>query len=141
MDRYRKDERGAQRHLFPDPAGETRTGIRDVLQTPLDGREAPPPEPEEAPADEVRERYREERVAHWDEVARSLDRWRGFGSAYHRRLERVFQTLVPPGVRLLGREVIHRARHSPPAAAVVRPAPDPSRCRACSCDRPLGSPE
>ena len=97
MDRYGKDERGSQRHLFPDPASDTRAGIKDVLQTPLDGRDAPPPEPEEAPAEEALERYRDERVAHWDEVARSLDRWRGSGGAYHRRLERVFQTLVPPG--------------------------------------------
>ena len=66
MDRYGKDEGGSQRNLFPDPTGEMRGGIRDVLQTPLDGRDAPPPEPEEAPADEVHERYREERIAHWD---------------------------------------------------------------------------
>jgi ubiquinone/menaquinone biosynthesis C-methylase UbiE len=101
MDRRGKDESGSQRLLFPDPASEMRGGIKDVLQTPLDGRDASPPEREERPADEVRERYREERIAHWDEVARSLDRWRGFGGAYHRRLDRVFQTLVPPGRRVL----------------------------------------
>lgn len=45
--------------------------------------------------------YREERAAHWDEVARATDRWRGMGGAYHRRLERVYQFLVPPGQRVL----------------------------------------
>ncbi|HEV2846167.1 MAG TPA: class I SAM-dependent methyltransferase, partial [Thermoanaerobaculia bacterium] len=45
--------------------------------------------------------YREERAAHWDEVARATDRWRGMGGAYHRRLERVYRFLVPPGQRVL----------------------------------------
>jgi SAM-dependent methyltransferase len=101
MDRNGKDERGSQGLLFPGAGNVERAGARDVLQTPLDGRDPAPPEPEERSADEARERYREERIAHWDEVARSLDRLRGFGSAYHRRLERVYRTLVPPGRRVL----------------------------------------
>ncbi|HEX4963664.1 MAG TPA: bifunctional class I SAM-dependent methyltransferase/glycosyltransferase family 2 protein [Thermoanaerobaculia bacterium] len=46
-------------------------------------------------------RYREERTAHWDEVARLGDRRQGLGGAYHRRLERVYRFLVPPGQRVL----------------------------------------
>ncbi len=47
------------------------------------------------------ELYRRERIAHWDEVARASDRRRGLGGAYHRRLERVYRFLVPPGQRVL----------------------------------------
>ena len=46
-------------------------------------------------------RYRAERSAHWDAVARASDRWQGLGGAYHRRLERVYRFLVPPGQRVL----------------------------------------
>jgi len=105
MDRRDKDERSWQRLLFPDAADAETPGERDLAQTPLDGRDAPPEEPEaepeRMPASEARERYREERIAHWDEVATGLDRWRGLGNAYHRRLERVYQALVPPGRRVL----------------------------------------
>ncbi len=101
MDRQGKDGRGSQRLLFPEAGSAESAGVRDVLQTPLDGREPAPPEPEDRPAGETWQLYRDERIAHWDEVARSLDRWRGFGGAYHRRLERVYQTLVPPGRRVL----------------------------------------
>jgi SAM-dependent methyltransferase len=51
--------------------------------------------------DPAEERYREERVGHWDGVAR---RWRGrkgLGGAYHRRMERVYRFLVPPGQKVL----------------------------------------
>lgn len=47
------------------------------------------------------ERYREERVAHWDEVARRWEGRQGWGGAYHRRLERVYRFLVPKGKRVL----------------------------------------
>jgi SAM-dependent methyltransferase len=46
-------------------------------------------------------RYRQERTTHWDAVAR---RWRhrsGLAGAYHRRLERVYRFLVPPGSKVL----------------------------------------
>jgi SAM-dependent methyltransferase len=49
----------------------------------------------------ARERYRQARIKHWDEVARSLDRWRGFGGAYHRRLAQVYRNVVPPGRRVI----------------------------------------
>jgi SAM-dependent methyltransferase len=46
-------------------------------------------------------RYRAERVAHWDAIARRLDSWRGWGNAYHRRLTQVYQFLVSPGQSVL----------------------------------------
>lgn len=49
----------------------------------------------------TRGRYRAERVSHWDEVARRSDRWQGLSGAYHRRIERVYRTLIPPGRRVL----------------------------------------
>ncbi|HKI06215.1 MAG TPA: glycosyltransferase [Thermoanaerobaculia bacterium] len=47
------------------------------------------------------ESYRQERVAHWDGVARDTDRRQGLGGAYHRRLRRVYRFLVPPGQKVL----------------------------------------
>jgi len=47
------------------------------------------------------ERYRQERIGHWDQVARESDRRRGLGGAYHRRIERIYRHLVPPGARVL----------------------------------------
>jgi SAM-dependent methyltransferase len=41
------------------------------------------------------------RVQWWDDVARKQDAWRGWGAAYHRRLEEIFQGLVAPGLRVL----------------------------------------
>jgi len=51
--------------------------------------------------DPAEDRYRRERAAHWDAVARRWERRRGLGSAYHRRLARVYRFLVPPGQRVL----------------------------------------
>jgi SAM-dependent methyltransferase len=50
------------------------------------------------PAESV---YRAQRAAHWDSVARKRDRWAGWGGAYHRRLHRVYRSLVSPGLRVL----------------------------------------
>lgn len=57
--------------------------------------------PVEPVSDRAEELYRRERAAHWDEVARRGKRRRGLGGAYHRRLERVYRFLVPPGARVL----------------------------------------
>lgn len=46
-------------------------------------------------------RYRSERVAHWDNVARWMDERRGLGGAYQRRLAEVYRFLVPKGSRVL----------------------------------------
>ncbi len=51
--------------------------------------------------DPAEERYRQERTAHWDEVARRWERRSGLAGAYHRRLARVYRFLVPPGQRVL----------------------------------------
>lgn len=46
-------------------------------------------------------RYRASRIAHWDRVAVASARGRGLGGTYHRRLERIYRSLVPPGMRVL----------------------------------------
>jgi SAM-dependent methyltransferase len=45
--------------------------------------------------------YRQRRVRHWDHVARNFARWRSGNRYYHERLTHVFQTLVPPGQRVI----------------------------------------
>jgi SAM-dependent methyltransferase len=52
-------------------------------------------------ADPAEDRYRRERIAHWDAVARRWGHRSGMAGAYHRRLERVYRFLVPPGQRVL----------------------------------------
>jgi len=47
------------------------------------------------------ERYRQERMAHGDAIARKTDSWTGWGVYYHQRLIHVYQFLVPPGQRVL----------------------------------------
>jgi SAM-dependent methyltransferase len=47
------------------------------------------------------ETYRQARIAHWDQVARKMDRWSGFGGYYHRRLIKNFQFLIPPRQAIL----------------------------------------
>ena len=41
--------------------------------------------------------YQKARVCHWDEVARQLETWAGWGSYYHCRLSEIYQSLVAPG--------------------------------------------
>jgi SAM-dependent methyltransferase len=50
---------------------------------------------------DARQRFTSERVAHWELVAASSDSWRGLGSAYHKRLQRVYRHLIGPGRRVL----------------------------------------
>jgi SAM-dependent methyltransferase len=45
--------------------------------------------------------YQQARVSHWDEVARHLETWTGWGSYYHRRLTQVYQSIVAPGQSVL----------------------------------------
>ncbi len=52
-------------------------------------------------ADDSERRYRASRAAHWDAVAGKMERWKGMGGAYHRRLESVYRFLVPPGQAVL----------------------------------------
>ena len=90
---------GAHRLPFTEASGGERSGPEDVRRAPVGGHEAA--HPTAAAADVARERYRQARVAHWDEVARSVDRFRGFGGAYHRRLAQVYRNVVPPGRRVI----------------------------------------
>lgn len=46
-------------------------------------------------------KYQLLRTQHWDEVADLLEHWRGWGGAYHKRLEQVYAYLVPPNKRIL----------------------------------------
>lgn len=46
-------------------------------------------------------RYELERSAHWDNVARWLDKRTGWGGAYRRRLTEIYQFFVPAGARVL----------------------------------------
>jgi len=48
-----------------------------------------------------RDRYSEERVAHWDRVAHDRVGKRRTGAYYHRRLQQAYRHLVPPGRRVL----------------------------------------
>lgn len=45
--------------------------------------------------------YKEQRVSHWDEIARKTDGGRGWGGPYHHRLREIFGFLTAPGFRLL----------------------------------------
>jgi ubiquinone/menaquinone biosynthesis C-methylase UbiE len=45
--------------------------------------------------------YRHMRIDHWDSVAQKMDRWKGWGRSYHRRLTEVYHFLVSPGQRVL----------------------------------------
>jgi SAM-dependent methyltransferase len=51
--------------------------------------------------DLAEELYRQHRSAHWDKVAQAQDHRHGWGNYYHRRLISIFQSLVPPGQRVL----------------------------------------
>ena len=54
-----------------------------------------------AAADEAAARYRRQREAHWDDVARRLAHWKSWGGYYQRRLTELYRLLVPPGLRVL----------------------------------------
>jgi SAM-dependent methyltransferase len=45
--------------------------------------------------------YQQTRIAHWNQVACKRDEWRGWGSAYHRRIQEIYSFLTTPGQRVL----------------------------------------
>jgi hypothetical protein len=45
---------------------------------------------------EAQVRYGQARRLHWNEVARKLETWTGWGGYYHRRLTEIYQSLVSP---------------------------------------------
>ena len=51
--------------------------------------------------DPAADAYARARIAHWDGVARSLDRWQGLGAGYHERLARVYRSVIPEGRRVV----------------------------------------
>jgi SAM-dependent methyltransferase len=55
-----------------------------------------------APAtDSAAQIHRQNRIAHWDALARARDTRKGFGGGYRRRLIEVYKYLVAPGQRVL----------------------------------------
>ncbi|PKN88596.1 MAG: glycosyl transferase [Deltaproteobacteria bacterium HGW-Deltaproteobacteria-1] len=45
--------------------------------------------------------YQKARKNHWDAIARKMDSWKGWSSAYHKRLAEVYRFWVAPGQRVL----------------------------------------
>jgi ubiquinone/menaquinone biosynthesis C-methylase UbiE len=54
-----------------------------------------------AGTDVAQQEYTAARIAHWDDVAASLDTAHHWSGAYHARLTKVFRSLVPPNQRVL----------------------------------------
>ena len=46
-------------------------------------------------------RYLQERMDHWDAIARQMDTWTGWGGYYHRRLAEIYRFLIAPRQRVL----------------------------------------
>lgn len=44
--------------------------------------------------------YQKKRISHWNMVAKK-DKWKGCSGYYHKRLQKVFQFIVPPGQRVI----------------------------------------
>src|SRR5437899_3082699 len=49
-----------------------------------------------SPVNEAQVRYGQARRLHWNQVARKLETWTGWGGYYHRRLTEVYQSVVSP---------------------------------------------
>src|SRR5262249_34567409 len=64
-----------------------------------DGESRPSSAP--IPFNEAQVRYGQARRLHWNQVARKLETWTGWGGYYHRRLTEVYQSLVSPGQSVL----------------------------------------
>src|SRR5687767_8832356 len=45
--------------------------------------------------------YQQERISHWDSIARKRDSWQGMGRWYHRRLREIFRFHVSPNQSIL----------------------------------------
>jgi hypothetical protein len=45
--------------------------------------------------------YQSARQQHWDEVALSLEGWKGWGKYYHRRLRELYRQIIPEGHKVL----------------------------------------
>ena len=51
--------------------------------------------------DAAAQAYRASHIAHWDQIARKRDAWRGWSGDYHRRLREIYSFLVSPGQQVL----------------------------------------
>ncbi len=91
------------RQRRPSDEVAARDAVRPAPAAPVAGASPArePEHPERRHRDGARDAYTEARVAHWDQVARSLDRWQGLGGAYHARLERVYRSVIPRGSRVV----------------------------------------
>jgi ubiquinone/menaquinone biosynthesis C-methylase UbiE len=49
----------------------------------------------------VRQSFQQNRIAHWDALARKKDSWTGWGGYYHQRLADIYRFLIFPGQRVL----------------------------------------
>jgi ubiquinone/menaquinone biosynthesis C-methylase UbiE len=45
--------------------------------------------------------YQQDRIAHWNAIARKLDSWQGMGGWYHRRLQEIYRFHVSPDQNIL----------------------------------------
>ena len=46
-------------------------------------------------------KYQKERRTHFDQLAEKLESWGGLGGYYRRRIQSIYQFLIPPGMRIL----------------------------------------
>jgi hypothetical protein len=60
-----------------------------------------PPAPAQEPPAGTPEAYRAHRLRNWDYIAQNLPQWESGNRYYHRRLTQIFQSLVPPGHRII----------------------------------------
>lgn len=54
-----------------------------------------------SPFDDAGKNYQQTHIAHWDQIARKRDHWRGMGRWYHKRLIEIYKFLVSPNQRIL----------------------------------------
>ena len=45
--------------------------------------------------------YQKNRIEHWNRIACKRDRWQGMGKWYHRRLEKIYKSLITPRLRVI----------------------------------------
>ncbi len=57
--------------------------------------------PDQPRNDPASRQYQQERILHWDGMARRKDAWKGWGGYYHHRLQEVYRFLIPAGSRVL----------------------------------------
>ncbi|HAV78082.1 MAG TPA: glycosyl transferase [Anaerolineae bacterium] len=53
------------------------------------------------PFDTAGQTYQQNRISHWDAIARKRDTWKGMGVWYHRRLAELYRFYIPPNSRVL----------------------------------------